>query len=74
MSEGVECPDAERTLAAMILYGWSFGEAVRALCREAMGPRIMEAEMDAAVRAAGHPAGSRRLLEELYRGAMFDEN
>lgn len=65
-SKGIEVRSAELVLFSMIWNGWAFGEAMRAHCRGTKGPRHMETEMDAAVRAAGYPS-ARWLLEEIYR-------
>lgn len=73
-ADGVEHPMAARALAWMIWSGDAFGEAMRALCPGAMGPRLLEADMDTAARAAGHPAGMRALLEEIYREVITDED
>lgn len=73
-AEGLEHPTAARVLARMIWSGDAFGEAMRGLCPGAMGPRLLEADMDAAARAAGHPAGMRVLLEDIYREVITDED
>ena len=73
-AEGVKHPTAIRVLALMIWRGDAFGEAMRAVCPGATGPHLLEADMDKAARAAGHPAGIRVLLEEIYREAIADED
>lgn len=74
--KGVQHAAAHTVLFIMLLKGHAYGEALKDWARiGAPAPiRELEVEMDAAARAAGHPAGMRLLLQEIYREVMFVED